>query len=49
MNTLLATLVYCAGIAVIFYLDRDEKVRTSKALWIPVIWLLINGSRPVSL
>lgn len=28
--------------------NRDIKGRTSKALWIPVFWLLIAGSRPVS-
>ncbi len=49
MNTQLATLVYVAGICGLFYLDRDAKARTSKALWIPVAWLLIVGSRPVSL
>ncbi len=32
----------------LFYLDRDKTVRTSKALWLPVIYLWIVGSRPVS-
>jgi O-antigen ligase len=36
------------GIAGLFYLDRDKTVRTSKALWLPVIWFWIVGSRPVS-
>jgi exopolysaccharide production protein ExoQ len=49
MNPALATLVYVLGIAGLFRLDRDRKVRTSKALWIPLLWLLINGSRPVSM
>ena len=48
MIKLIATVVFVAGILGIFYLDRDPKARTSKALWIPVIWLLINGSRSVS-
>ena len=48
MSTQLATIVYVAGICGLFYLDRDAKARTSKALWIPVLWLLINGSRSVS-
>src|SRR5579859_1426333 len=48
MNPLLATLVYACGIAGLFYLDRDESIRTSKALWLPVIYLWIIGSRPVS-
>jgi exopolysaccharide production protein ExoQ len=33
---------------VLFWLDREPEVRTSGALWIPVMWLLINGSRPIS-
>lgn len=49
MNPLLATIIYSIGILALFYLDRDEKVRTSKALWVPILWLLVNGSRPVSL
>ena len=32
----------------IFLFDRDRKARTSNALWLPVFWLLINGSQPVS-
>jgi O-antigen ligase len=32
----------------LFVLDRDARVRASKALWIPTAWLLINGSRAVS-
>ena len=37
--------------AFIFYLFRREgrnKTNVSRALWIPLIWLLITGSRPVS-
>lgn len=49
MNPHLATLIYTAGIIAIFFLDRDKDVRTSKALWLPVLWLMINGSRAVSL
>jgi glycosyltransferase involved in cell wall biosynthesis/O-antigen ligase len=44
----LATLVCAIGVLGLFYLDRDKSLRTSKALWIPVIWLWINGSRSVS-
>jgi len=36
------------GIAGLFYLNRDASVRPSKALWLPVLYLLILGSRPVS-
>ncbi len=39
-------LVYTAGIAGLFYLDRDKGSRTSGALWLPVVWLWILGSRP---
>ncbi|MGB0001604.1 MAG: O-antigen ligase family protein, partial [Candidatus Acidiferrales bacterium] len=48
MNSLVASLVYACGIAGLFYLDRDKSIRTSKALWLPVIYLWIIGSRPVS-
>jgi exopolysaccharide production protein ExoQ len=48
MNPSLASLVYACGIAGLFYLDRDKDVRTSKALWLPVLYLWIIGSRPIS-
>ena len=48
MNPSVASLICAIGIAGLFYLDRDSSVRTSKALWLPVIWLWIVGSRPVS-
>ena len=48
MAPFIATIVYCIGIAGLFSLNRDEKARTSKALWIPVIWIMIIGSRAVS-
>jgi len=44
----LAFLVFAVGTAGLFYLDRDNSVRSAKALWLPVIWLWIVGSRPVS-
>jgi exopolysaccharide production protein ExoQ len=44
----IATAVYALGIVGLFVLDRDRRVRTSKALWIPVVWLSIAGSRGVS-
>ena len=37
------------GIVGLFVLERDKGARTSKALWIPVAWLFINCSRPVTL
>lgn len=48
MTQQIATVAYVAGIAGLFYLERDAKARTSKALWIPVLWLMIVASRPVS-
>lgn len=45
----IATILFIAGIAGLFVLDRDREGRTSKALWIPVVYLLITGSRPVSM
>jgi exopolysaccharide production protein ExoQ len=48
MNPSVASLVYACGIAGLFYLDRDKSVRTSKALWLPVLYLWILGSRPLS-
>ena len=43
-----ATVVFVFGILGLLALDRDKKARTSKALWIPVAWLSIAGSRSVS-
>ncbi len=48
MKVWLAFLICGTGITGLFYLDRDRTVRTSSALWLPVIWLWIVGSRPVS-
>jgi len=43
-----AAMIYALGILGLFWLDRDKEERTSKAVWLPVLWLLINGSRPIS-
>src|ERR1035441_8131117 len=48
MNPLTASMICACGIAVLCYLDRDRSVRTSKALWLPVVYLWIIGSRSVS-
>jgi exopolysaccharide production protein ExoQ len=48
MNPSLASLICACGIAGLVYLNRDNTVRTSKALWLPVAWISILGSRPVS-
>jgi len=48
MPKLIATIFFVAVIIGLFVLDRDRQARTSKALWIPFVYLLIIGSRPVS-
>lgn len=48
MAKLIATLCCYIGIAGLFWLVRDKKARASKAVWIPVIYLLIISSRPLS-
>lgn len=45
MSQSLALWICVVGVAGLFYLDRDESARTSKALWLPIIWLSIAGSR----
>jgi exopolysaccharide production protein ExoQ len=45
----IASMVFTAGILGLLYLDRDNRVRVSKALWIPGIWLFLISSRPASL
>ena len=49
MSSHLAAAICWLGIAGLFYLDRDKMARTSKALWLPVLWLGIVGSRPISI
>jgi exopolysaccharide production protein ExoQ len=48
MDSSIALFVFIIGIVGLFFLDRDNSVRTSKALWLPVIWMWIYGSRPIS-
>jgi exopolysaccharide production protein ExoQ len=48
MPPLIATAIYSVFIGIVLLLDRDRKSRTSGALWLSIIWLLISGSRPVS-
>jgi exopolysaccharide production protein ExoQ len=49
MPQAVATVIYVVGILGLFYLDRDEDLRMSKALWIPAVWLFLISSRGVSL
>src|SRR5580704_1144595 len=44
----IATLIFIVAIAGLFYLCRDPEAKTSKALWLSVVWLWIAGSRPIS-
>ena len=48
MSPTTASIVFAIGIFVLFLLDRNEKERASLAIWIPVVWLSIGGSRMVS-
>jgi O-antigen ligase len=44
----LAFVIWAVGTAGLFFLDRDKSTRNSRALWLPVIWFWIVGSRPVT-
>src|SRR5205823_3122041 len=48
MSPSLATLAFLLGVLGLFALARDRKAKTSGAVWIPVCWVLIAGSRMVS-
>lgn len=43
----IALLVFAAGITGLFLLERDKKHRPTRALFLPLAWLLIAGSRNV--
>jgi len=49
MSPIVASVVVAAAISGLFYLDRDEGSRMSKALWIPAMWLFVVSSRPLSM
>lgn len=46
--TSFATLVFGFEILALFVLYRDPKSRPSPALWLPTVWILLAGSRMVS-
>jgi exopolysaccharide production protein ExoQ len=48
MSSSVATLICACGIALLLYLDRESTPRTSRALWLPGIWIAIVASRPLS-
>jgi len=49
MPPTVASFIFAIGILGLFYLDRGENSRMSKALWIPAVWLFLISSRGVSL
>jgi exopolysaccharide production protein ExoQ len=48
MSPSVALLVFIVGIAGLFFFDRDSSARSLRAVWLPVIWLWIYGSRSIS-
>ena len=48
MNPQIAAIGCAIGILGLFFLYRNPKERTSKALWLPTIWILLASSRMVS-
>ena len=48
MPASVATLVFGLAIAGLFLLDRDDDPRPSRALWLPVVWMIIGASRTPS-
>jgi exopolysaccharide production protein ExoQ len=49
MPPAIASIIFTIGIVGLFYLDRHEDSRVSKAIWIPAVWLFLISSRPLSL
>src|SRR5437867_2416610 len=48
MNPSVASLICACGIAALLYLDRERAVHSSRALWLPGIWIVMVGSRSLS-
>jgi exopolysaccharide production protein ExoQ len=48
MPPTLASIAFIIGIYGLFQFTRDENPKTSRGLWIPVMWLWIAGSRAVT-
>ena len=48
MPPLVATFVFASMVVWLFWLDRDNTSKTSAALWIPILWVALAGSRMVS-
>ena len=45
----IALIAFIAFILWLFYQDRKLRPMTSSAAWIPLLWIMIIGSRPVSM
>jgi exopolysaccharide production protein ExoQ len=48
MSSQIATAAIIAGIAVLFSLERQRDIRTSPALWLPIVWMFFGASRMLS-
>jgi exopolysaccharide production protein ExoQ len=48
MTPSIAKILCICGIATLFMLDRKKSVKTSWSLWLPVLWVFLSSSRPVS-
>jgi len=48
MSPLLATALFAIITLGLFVLDREKQQRASPAVWIPVLWLGLSGSRMIS-
>jgi len=45
----IASIIVSCGILGLFWLDRDRDAKPSPALWIPIAWLALACSRPISI
>lgn len=43
----LAFILCVALVTVLLFIERKQNPAASHALWVPTIWMLISGSRPV--
>jgi exopolysaccharide production protein ExoQ len=48
MTPLFATLICIFGIGYLFWMDRGKNDDVSRSVWIPLIWMLLSGSRYAS-
>jgi exopolysaccharide production protein ExoQ len=48
MSSLIATSMCACFVLFLLVLQREREVRTSRALWIPTVWVVLAMSRPLS-